>query len=101
MPDDLTTLLKQAPDEEVRDAIRGLKKDELLALLDRTRDYASPYETKFDLYQPVPAAVAYHASPARVRAAFGGNRSSKTTSAMVDVLSQCFGRYPQSVSPPA
>jgi phage terminase large subunit-like protein len=99
--EDLVDVLRGASEREVSQALRELTRDELIALTDSTADWSDDRESKFDLYKAVPVGQAFHESPAKIRAAFGGNRSSKTTSAMVDCISQAIGRYPKSVQAPS
>lgn len=101
MADDFISLVRDAPQSELEQAVRELSRTELLQLVERTEDWADERESKYHLYSPVPVADPFHASPARIRAAFGGNRSSKTTSTMVDALGQLLGEFPQSMRPPA
>lgn len=51
------------------------------------------------LYEPVPAAVDFHRSPAKIRLLVGGNRSSKTFSAAWEVAARAAGMHPRYTTP--
>ena len=67
---------------------------DIRALIDATSLYASVEDCKFHLYTPAPVLRLYHSSPAKIRAVFGGNRSSKTYSHIIDYAAQFTGVEP-------
>ena len=73
------------------------KKKDLIEILEMTESYAFSEESKFTLYEPNPISRYVHASTAKCRAMFGGNRSSKTYTMMVDLASQFRGEVPKSL----
>ena len=75
----------------------GLTRTELLALIEATDRYSASTDTKFDLYRPTDIARYFHASDRKVRANFGGNRSSKTYSHIIDFAAQFLGREPAEI----
>lgn len=68
---------------------------QLQELAELTLAWASSEDTKFNYYKPAPIARHFHASTAKVRATFGGNRSSKTYSHIVDYAAQFVGKAPR------
>ena len=67
---------------------------DIRALIEATSMYASAEDCKFHLYTPAPVLALYHASDAKIRAVFGGNRSSKTYSHIIDYAAQFTGVEP-------
>jgi len=78
-------------------ALNSLSRQELLELVDTTDRWATPEDTKFHLYKPTTIATYIHSSPAKIRANFGGNRSSKTYAHIVDYACQFTGTCPPSL----
>ncbi len=70
---------------------------ELRSLIEMTSMYATEQDCKFHLYSPAPVPALYHASPAKTRAVFGGNRSSKTYSHIIEYTAQFTGVEPASL----
>jgi len=79
------------------EALAALPEEALDELIDLTAEFASSDENKFNLYQPTIIARHFHASTAKTRANFGGNRSSKTFSHIIDYACQFTGRAPESL----
>lgn len=74
-----------------------MSRDELLEILDLTNHLTGGKETKLDVYEPNDIPKLFHASTAKIRALFGGNRSSKTYSGTVDAAIQFTGKVPKSL----
>lgn len=85
MTENFDAFAATATEKEIREAI------------EMTELYASTEDSKFHLYDPAPVARLYHASPAKIRAVFGGNRSSKTYSHITDYSAQFTGVEPASL----
>lgn len=70
---------------------------ELIELLDLTEHWTETSDNKFFLYTPNPIMEIFHSSTAQTRAIFGGNRSGKTYSTILEA-SMCFiGEAPKSI----
>src|SRR5208337_665952 len=78
--------------------VSKMTREELLELIDITDRWSDSKDHKFYLYQPNPIPAYYHASNAKIRAMFGGNRSSKTYSGMIDYGCQFKGEAPESIA---
>ena len=88
--------------QEVLDAIDSidintLNRKDLLKLVGITERWATEEETKFHLYKPAPMSTNFHASPVKNRALFGGNRSSKTYTHIIELAAQFTGIEPESI----
>lgn len=70
---------------------------ELLELLELTSKWESQQDSKFYVYSPTDISIPFHSSNAKVRALFGGNRSSKTYSHMMDYAIQFTGEEPEAL----
>ena len=81
----------------VEQNIDEMDRKQLIELLEMTEDWSSKTDTKFHLYEPTTIAATFHASRAKVRAHFGGNRSSKTYSHIIDYACQFTGEVPESL----
>lgn len=77
--------------------ITSASRKELLELLNLTERWGDMTDSKFYIYQPNPVPLKFHNSSAKIRALFGGNRSSKTYSTMVDLAAQFNGKAPASL----
>ena len=78
-------------------SLKGASRKELMEILDITASWAGEKEGKFSLYTPNPIPKVFHASDAKTRAIFGGNRSGKTYASTMDIASQFLGRTPSSI----
>lgn len=79
-------------EEEFRKLTRE-QRDEYLALLNQEVQYRK--SRKLLYYEPHEKQLLFHNSPATTRAAFGGNRSGKTTCGIVEFLFHVTGIYPK------
>ena len=77
------------------DNVNDMSNKELLSILDMSSDWASSEDCKYFVYRPVPISTYFHSSPAKIRAFFGGNRSSKTYSHVMDYAIQFTGKPPK------
>lgn len=88
------TLLAEIDIDNVADYLTGLSDKELSEMVELTDSLRTQFDTKFHIYNPAPIAEYFHTSTAKTRAAFGGNRSSKTFSHMMDFGIQFTGEEP-------
>lgn len=86
-----------ALDEILRTDLDTLSRKELSELLDLTDKWHSPKDCKFYLYEPNDVPRVFHASNAKLRALFGGNRSSKSYSHILDFAIQFVGEAPEAL----
>ena len=70
---------------------------EMHEMIEMTSSLATALDTKFHVYEAAPIAEKFHESDAKIRAAFGGNRSSKTYSHIIDYGAQFCGEAPPSL----
>ena len=77
--------------------LQNLTRQELNELLALTSQWALPKETKFSVYVPNPILKLFHASEAKTRGVFGGNRSGKTFALVIEAAMQFTGRVPKSL----
>ncbi len=77
--------------------LEGLTRQEYVELLELTSPWETSEDTKFHLYKPTDTSVFFHSSAAKIRAFFGGNRSSKTYSQIIDIAAQFTGVEPKSL----
>ncbi len=77
-------------------AKHGSKQD-LIELIESTEEWGSETDHKFYLYEPNDVPKLFHGSEAHLRAIFGGNRSSKTYSHIIDFAAQFTGEAPESL----
>jgi phage terminase large subunit-like protein len=89
--------IKNDTNIDYEELLKDASRKELLELVDLTENWASAKDTKFHLYKPTLMAERFHASDAKVRAKFGGNRSSKTYSHIIDYSTQFTGEVPDSL----
>jgi len=71
---------------------------ELLDLLRMTEAWSLRDEGRFTVYNPAPVMLPFHASPAKTRVVFGGNRSSKTFSLVIEASTSFQGKAPISIA---
>ena len=79
------------------DLANKLSRQDLLDLIEMTSSWKDITETKFHLYTPAPMGEQFHRSDAKVRAMFGGNRSSKSYTHIVDYGAQFCGIEPKTI----
>ena len=77
--------------------LENMSEKELKEILDVTSDYSSPRDCKFFVYRPAPISIHFHASTAKCRALFGGNRSSKTYTHIMELAAQFIGEEPKTI----
>ena len=82
---------------DINKLLTNATKEELVELLKLTENWRGDKEHKFYLYQANPVPYYFHKSMAKTRALFGGNRSSKTYSTMIDYASQFKGEVPKTM----
>lgn len=75
-----------------RDVMSRRLKKVLRLLADREKE-------ALKLYEPVPGAVSFHASPAKTRIVIGSNRSSKTMSTAAELAMRMLGCHPTYKTP--
>jgi len=83
--------------EDFKGYLDTLSEAELREMILLTDSLATAFDTKFHVYESAPIAHKFHESSAKIRAAFGGNRSSKTYSHIIDYGAQFCGEAPPSL----
>ncbi len=83
--------------EDFEEYVGTLSEADLREMIDFTSSIATELDTKFHVYKAAPIAHKFHSSAAKVRAGFGGNRSSKTYSHIIDYGDQFCGEAPPSL----
>jgi phage terminase large subunit-like protein len=81
----------------IDEKIESCNRQELIELIELTEHWADKKDCKFYLYTPNDVPYEFHKSIAKLRALFGGNRSSKTYSHVADFACQFVGEAPDSL----